>query len=186
MYATRSKQCATCYAAERRNEEPPPHNCRKNFSKSSKAMEADAIVEIAKDLQDAGVKIAVMVGDDESSAIKKLREECSGDIQKLSDLNPVKKNLGNPLYALKAKGHGELSDKVIKYVQKSFVYAVNQNKNNPAGLHDAFSAMVRHMYGDHDGCNDRGCGYRRSPSTYRQKGLPDGNDLSNDRCTKLF
>ena len=79
-YATRSKRWATCYAAEQGNEEPPPHNCQKNFCKSSKAMDADAIVEIAKDLKDAGVKIAVMVGDNDSSATKNLREEGGDDI----------------------------------------------------------------------------------------------------------
>ena len=36
-----------------------------------------------------------MVGDD-SSAIKKLREEF-GEVKKVSDLNHVKKNLGNPI-----------------------------------------------------------------------------------------
>ena len=57
-------------------------------------MEADAIVQIAKDLQDTGVKIAVMVGDDDSSAIKKLRDEFGSDIEKRSDLNHVKKISG--------------------------------------------------------------------------------------------
>ena len=53
-------------------------------------MEVDAIVEIAKDLQDSGVKIVIMVGDD-SSARKKLQEECGSEIQKRFDLNHVKK-----------------------------------------------------------------------------------------------
>ena len=94
-YATRSKRCATCRSAEQRQQEAPSHDCRKNFSKSSKAMEADDITQIAKDLQDTGVKIAVMVDDDDSSAIKKLRDEFGSDIDKRSDLNH-EKNFGEP------------------------------------------------------------------------------------------
>ena len=72
-----------------------------------------------------GVKISTLVGDDDSSAIKRLRDTTGVDIQKSSDLNHLKKNVGNSLYKLKADGHKELSDKVIKYVQKCFMYGVN-------------------------------------------------------------
>ena len=71
-YATRSKRCATCATAERLEKEPPLHDCWKNFSKSSKAMKADAVADIGKDLQKEGIKISHMVGDDDSSAIKRL------------------------------------------------------------------------------------------------------------------
>ena len=57
-------------------------------------MEADAIVQIAKDLQDTGMKIAVMVDDDDSSAIKKLRDEFRSGIEKCSNLNHAKKISG--------------------------------------------------------------------------------------------
>ena len=54
-----------------------------------------------------------MVGDDDSSAIKRLRTDVYEDVAKSSDLNHVKKNLGNSLYRQKQSGHKELSDMVI-------------------------------------------------------------------------
>ena len=135
-YATKSKHCATCSNAARRGVEPQKHNCRKNFSKSSKAMEGDAVVDIAKDLSKAGVVVGRMVGDDDSSAIKHLREEFGHDIEKSSDVNHLK-NLGNCLYELKAQGHSQLSEKVIKYIQKCFAYTLIQNKGDEEGLSKA-------------------------------------------------
>ena len=188
-YATRSKRCTTCSNAERKKTTPKPHDCRKNFDKSSKAMEADAIGEIAESLQSSGFSIAQLVGDDDSSAIKRLRETAGKDVEKASDLNHVKKNLGNALYELKSGGHKELSAKVIKYVQKMFMYAITQNAGNPDGLRSALSAIVPHMYGQHDSCGDW-CSYKKNPRTYRHKSLPYGKDLANattrSALAKLF
>ena len=118
-FATLSKRCANCYAAEKSKKKPALHDCRKNFAKSSKAMEGDAAADVGKQLQSDGVDLATMVDDDDSSAIKVLLEQCSSLIEKNSDINHVKKNLGNKLYDLKADGHSELSTKVIKYVQRA-------------------------------------------------------------------
>ena len=188
-YVTRSKRCATCYTAERLGKQPEPHDCRKNFSKSSKAMEADAIAEIGASLQTAGVTIGVLVGDDDSSAIKRLRETCGENIEKASDMNHIKKNLGNALYKLKSEGHKELSDKVIKYIQKLFMYAVCQNTNDVDGLRAALASAVPHAYGDHTSCG-KWCGFSDDPPNYRHTGLPRGKDLSStatrDVLSSLF
>ena len=53
-YTAFSKRCATCYIAERLGKVAEKHECRKNFSKSSKAMEAEAVAEIGKDLKEQG------------------------------------------------------------------------------------------------------------------------------------
>lgn len=82
------------------------------------------------------------------------------------------------MYELKAQGHSKLSEKVIKYVQKSFGHALLQNKGDQEGLSKALSAIVPHMYGDHKGCNESWCGYKRSPSTYNHTGVPHGRDLT--------
>ena len=50
-------------------------------------MEGDVVVNIAKDLSKAGVVVGRMVGDDDSSAIKHLREEFGHDTEKSSDIN---------------------------------------------------------------------------------------------------
>ena len=169
-YATRSKRCVTCYTAERLGKRPEPHDCRKNFTKSSKAMEADALAEIGASLQSAGVTIGVLVGDDGSSAIKRLRETCEESIEKASDMNHIKKNLGNALCKLKSEGHKELSDKVIKYIQKLFMYAVCQNTNDVDGLRAALASAVPHTYGDHKSCG-KWCGFSDDPPNYRHTGL---------------
>ena len=54
----------------------------------------------------------------------------------------MKKNLGNALYKMKSEGHKELSDKVIKYVQKLFMYAITQNTDNTDGLWAALQTAV--------------------------------------------
>ena len=40
-YGTRTKRCAVCGAASRKGERPRSHDCRLNWSGSSKAMEPD-------------------------------------------------------------------------------------------------------------------------------------------------
>ena len=104
VYATRSKRCAVCYAAEKIGQLPHSHGCRQKFNKSSMAMEADAVADIAKELQSDGGEIGIMIKDDGSSAIKGLAEVAGEEVQKFSDLNHVKRNFGNWLYELKGKG----------------------------------------------------------------------------------
>ena len=136
-----------------------------------------------------GVKISTLVGDDDSSAIKRLRDTTGVDIQKSSDLNHLKKNVGNSLYKLKADGHKELSDKVIKYVQKCFMYGVMQNAGESEQLAAALRACVPHTYGDHESCG-AWCKHASDPQNYRHSSLPYGKDLSNERTKdalmKLF
>ena len=79
---------------------------------------------------------------------------------------------------------------MIKYVQKCFTYALQQNKKDATGLREAFAATVPHMYGQHHGCNARWCGYLKDPSSYKHKGPPYGKDLSDKdtrkQLTQLF
>ena len=121
-----------------------------------------------------------MIGGDDSSARKRLREVAGEEVQKFSDLNHMKKNFGNWLYELKGKGHSELSQMVINYTQKIFQYAVTQNKGNPEKLKETLLACVPHMYSDHSTCGEW-CRYSDDPSTYTHKGLPHGKDL---KCQK--
>ena len=48
--ATRVKRCRTCAYHEREGTEVLEHDCRHNWDRSSKAMEADVAVQLAKDL----------------------------------------------------------------------------------------------------------------------------------------
>ena len=55
-------------------------------------MEADVAAEVLGELKSAGTPVGHLVGDDDSSAIKKVRQLVSEDIRKSSDMNHVSKN----------------------------------------------------------------------------------------------
>ena len=48
-----------------------------------------------------GVKVSVIVGDEDSSAIAHVREKVDSTVEKWSDINHVKKSLVNKLYELR-------------------------------------------------------------------------------------
>ena len=65
-----AKQCRICSLNELKGIEPPEHNCPKNYTGSSKAMEADAALTIYEELYyESQKKIALqyIVSDNDSS-----------------------------------------------------------------------------------------------------------------------
>lgn len=94
--ATRNRKCAVL----NKNGVQKKHDCRKNFDKSAKAMEADVDVQLichSEILKDAGCRVKVLVGDEDQCAIRYFRNEirCLGikeEIYQLADRNHVKKN----------------------------------------------------------------------------------------------
>ena len=144
-YGTRNKKCITCDTAKRRVE-PPPHHCRLIWDKSSKAMEPDIAVQLAKEASDSQVRFATVIGDDDCSTIKKLREEVDSSIVKWSDITHAKRTVGHlyfkdDLYAIK-KSHKKLTANVIKYFEKQFAYAIQQHKDDAPGVNAALLAVV--------------------------------------------
>lgn len=129
-YSTRNKRCAVCQAAERSGRKATSHDCRLNWSGSSKAMEPDVAAELANNSGKYGAQISVLVGDDDSATIKKVRESVQHDVDKWSDIVHAKRSLATSLYALQPKHKGVLSGKVIEYLLKCFGYALKQNKDN--------------------------------------------------------
>ena len=104
------------------------------------------------------------------------------EVSKHADFTHVKRNFGSDLYKAKAqvKGNAQtsaLTDKVIAYLEKSFSYALYQNKNNPKGLKAALDAIVPHAFGNHSLCNSSWCGYLVNAQNYKHKELPNGEDL---------
>jgi hypothetical protein len=69
-YSVRSKTCRFCDRAV--NEEPTEHDCRKNWSKSSKAMESDMAVEMLHDLKAQGFHVKKLVMDNDTTTISRL------------------------------------------------------------------------------------------------------------------
>ena len=50
------KMCRTCQVAERNGRMPQKHDCRCNWTKSSKAMEPDVAASLAKQLPETGIQ----------------------------------------------------------------------------------------------------------------------------------
>ena len=51
------------------------HDCHRNWENSSKAMELDVAVSLAKPLQQEGVELRAPVADDDAATIERLKEE---------------------------------------------------------------------------------------------------------------
>ena len=146
--------------------------------RSSKSMEPAVAVQIAQESMGAGVRFDCLVGDDDSSTIKHLREEF-GDVEKHSDIGHAKRSLGSKLFEARSdKSCKQLTKTVISYMQKMFSYALQSNAGNADALRETFLAIVPHACGEHDSCSYTWCGYLKNPADYRHNGLLHGKDLS--------
>lgn len=186
-YGTRTKRCAICEVAERNAKQPRQHDCRLNWSASSKAMEADVCADLVQEFSEKhNTQVAILVGDDDSSTIKKVRETVNHEVEKWSDVVHAKRSFGSALYSLQSKYKGDLnlSSKVIEYLQRCFGYALKQNKDNIDGVKSSLGAIIPHAFGDHKACNISWCGYLKEPSSYSHASLPYGRDLQGDSLKK--
>ena len=163
----KNRDCRFCSIALARGKEVAPHNCQKNWYGSSKAMEAASACDMMSTLESAGMPIDTLVMDEDSTTISRLQKSLCHSITKWSDLNHIKKHVGNSLYAL-GKTHKQLTNTVVQYLQKCFSYAVFQNKGNTSGLRKAILAITPHAFGNHEFCGEW-CGYSSQPDTYHHK-----------------
>ncbi|XP_053391808.1 uncharacterized protein LOC128554565 [Mercenaria mercenaria] len=177
-YGVRSKTCRKCSYHLSKGCTPPEHACSKNWDGSSKAIEPDVAVENVTDIESRGVKVGVMIMDDDCTTMAKIKHP----VTKWSDLNHTRNHLGNSLYNLQKK-HKCLSPKVIQFLKKCFSYAVAQNKGNAKGLERSLQQIVPHIFGEHTDC-ENWCGYLNNPDTHKHKSLPYGRDLSGDELRK--
>ena len=109
-YAVRSKDCRVCTTAASKNQQVREHACSKNWDGSSKAMEADMVIEMVREVQEKGHDIDAIIGDEDSTTIGRLRANVNDNIVKVSDKNHIRKLFGNSLYGLK-KQHPMLTVK---------------------------------------------------------------------------
>ena len=108
-------------------------------------MEADVCADLAQACtKNHNTQVSILVGDDNSSTIKKVRETVNHEVQKWSDVVHVKRSLGSALYSLQSRltCKGSLSAKVIDYLQTCFSYVLKQNKDNPDGIKSSLGATV--------------------------------------------
>ncbi|XP_058789690.1 uncharacterized protein LOC131663346 [Phymastichus coffea] len=168
--AGRTKKCAKC--ARERN--PTDHDCRLNYNKSSKSMEADMAKELIIDnslLNKYNAMISVLIMDDDSSTICALRREAEEFIEKWSDMNHAKKNLTKKLIPLK------MSQKVQDYFSNCFSIAIQQNRSNADGVRAALLSIVPHAFGEHNQCG-KWCKYSELGEKYVHVNLPHGKPLA--------
>ena len=121
--------------------------------------------------------VSVLVADDDSSTIRKVRQNVEHEVEKWSDVVHAKRSFGSSLYSIKTRNKS-LTDMVIRYFQRCFGYALKQNKDNEEGVRNGLKSIIPHAYGDHSSCGNW-CGCFKNPASYRHRGLPYGKDLTN-------
>ena len=130
-------------------------------------MEPAVAVEMTKECQEHGAKIACLIKDDDSSTIKKLSESVSADIKKQSEIGHAKRRLGTKLYEAKQKQKDckKITNRTITYFQKMFSYALQKNANPCYWVAENVAfAVVPHAFADQDHCSESWCGYLKKSS----------------------
>jgi hypothetical protein len=139
-----NKYCMIC-ALNNKHE----HDCSKNWEKSAKSMEAEIAIRCCFILNELGIIVKSIVGDEDATVISQLKSRllddlpgtgCSmRDITKYSDLNHIKKNLGSKLRELwskKWKNNG-LTQIAIDHLVHNFSFAIQTNKMNEKAIGQA-------------------------------------------------
>ena len=182
-YTTKNKACRSCDAAKRAGKQPHEHDCRKNHSGSSKAMEPFSAVELFKMVIESKVKFSTYTGDDDSTTECHLKQNVPYGVEKWSD-SYIKRSLTTCLYNLSQRGKfpnsSVLLQKVINYLVKSFTYCVAQNKGDTTNMKNGIESIVPHAFGIHTACRETWCWFKKNPSNYNHSDLPYGKDLQGD------
>ena len=90
-YVTKNKACRSCESAKRTGRQPKQHDCRKNHSGSSKAMEASAAVELFTNVTKSNVKFSTYAGDDDSTTELHLKQKVPYGVEKWSGTVHIKR-----------------------------------------------------------------------------------------------
>ena len=83
--------------------ETPLHDCRRNWDRSSKAMEGDIAVQLHKQSSQEGLYYKGVIGDEDSSSIKQIHDHHDADVSKYSDISHIKRTVYGKLEALQKK-----------------------------------------------------------------------------------
>jgi len=185
---TRHKFCRTCASAATRGVQPPPHKCQKNWSRSSKAMEADLGKDLVGGLRTTGLKPIGVVMDCDASTESALREiEPEADVT-MKDKNHIFKLFGADLLELKAElaksSKGEksndsvLSQNVIdKLIGDSKYCVMQKHEATDADFKLALRNVIAHNFDEHDGCSADWCHALQPDGEAHKPRLPRGQYL---------
>ncbi|XP_063448068.1 uncharacterized protein LOC134727616 [Mytilus trossulus] len=180
-HAQRVSSCRICQSAKKKGDFARVHACKQNWSGSAKAMEADMVAQMVKDLVVVEkINVSEIAGDDDSTGFEKRKKQMPHlEIEKTSDRNHIKKNVNSKLYELKnSKMHKELTQKVLDSIQKNFSYMIDQNQGSEDGIKNGLKAITEHMFGNHTFCNVSWCGGLTKGDAYKHLNLPYGKDLT--------
>ncbi|XP_062591668.1 uncharacterized protein LOC134253169 [Saccostrea cucullata] len=182
----RSKVCKICdtFTVQHPNETVPYHDCSRNWSGSSTAMEVDMALNLLGEMEKEGCHVDIFHADNDSSTSGMLKSEFPNTV-KMDDQNHVKKGFTKQLYEL-GKRYKELKQaEVIPYIQRCFVYAIQSNAGNSTKIHEDLDRIVPHIFGDHNKCRTaQWCTYNENPSSFRYKSLPGGRPLQSEDLKK--
>ena len=191
---TKNKTCRTCEVAKKTGKTAKQHDCRQSHIGSSKSMEPQPAVELFNNVTNSNVKLSTYTRDDDSTTECAIKQNVPYGVEKWSDTVHIKRSLTKRLYNLsqhsKFANSSIVSQKVINYLVKCFTYSIAQNKGDQTNMKAAIKNIVPHAFGDHDGCNETWCGYKKDPANYSHRDLPYGKDLHGDNLrptlTSLF
>lgn len=169
------RTCGTCKWWDRNKPGQPvrQHRCVKNHTGSARSMESVCGEIGVMEMSNEGVPIEYLEGDGDTTLMARLKRNQNIDIKKRFDKNHVVKNVGKSLYALQSDKNMKLSRSVILHLQKCLKYAFAKNQGDQTGMADNLKALIPHQFGDHEYCQARFCGYKRtSGGTYSHGSLP--------------
>ena len=112
-YATKNKSCRLCNVATKAGKKVKKHDCRRNHSGSSKAMEPISAVQMFNNAINSNVKFSTYTGDDDSTTESHIKENVPYGVEKWSDTVHIKRSLTTRLYNLSQRNSSVLSQKVI-------------------------------------------------------------------------
>ena len=177
-FAVKSRRCRQCEVAEKENRPVMAHECYRNWTGSSKAMEPAMAVDMIGEIKSQDCDVKSLTMDNDSTTIARV-QAVHGDINKLSDTNHTKKSIVNSLYKLNEQ-HKELrNNKTINYISKMIMYAIHQKQGDITGLQTRLDQVVPHMFGDHSKCDAVWCGHLKDPTKFSYKSLPFKRAFSN-------
>lgn len=187
-FATKTKTCRICKNAMKAGKKVNVHDCRRNHSASSKAMEPQAAIDLFTRSLKSNVKLSVYTGDDDSTTAAHIKQKVPYPVEKWTDIVHAKRSLSTRLYNLAQRGKfansSVLSQRVVSYLVKCFSYCITQNKGNPSALQKELKSIVPHAFGDHECCNESWCRAKQDPLNYKHSDLPYGKDLFGEQLQK--
>ncbi|XP_026278759.1 uncharacterized protein LOC113206748 [Frankliniella occidentalis] len=198
---TRVSSCGTCEPYEKRGEEPPEHDCYRNWKGSATSMEQDIIVKgFNISVETHKLEYRFYIGDGDSSTYPQIRARChyGHRVTKLHCANHVTVRLSDHLHtllkktkeypvearnALKTETESTLGQKqtrierLVKGVRTA-IRVCGENNDSVENLQKALQNAPFHAFGRHTNCGDW-CPRKNSA-------VPDKDEVDTARKGGLF